>query len=314
LPQNTIQIPSPDEAIRHPVFERAGLEVRVKRDDLIHPQISGNKWRKLKYNLLAYAENGREAVLTFGGAYSNHLLATAAAGAMHGIPTIGLVRGSYADVNNPTLSAARELGMHLHPIDKETWDLRTADGFNAWLHEHYGNVHVVAEGGANYYGVAGAAEILREVAWPYDVVVCGLGTGTTVAGILSALPDGVAVYAVQVLKADPLYADVRRLLWQTTGDEELAYALMAPLHIETRYHGGGYAKRDVTLEQFMRSFYHETGLMTDPVYTGKVFRAVVEEAAAGRWPTGTRILTIHTGGLQGITGYEQRYGVKIFSE
>jgi len=309
---NDLTLPSPLQALRHPVVESAGVKVFIKRDDLIHPQISGNKWRKLKYNLEACSANGREAILTFGGAFSNHILATAAAGNMMNIPTIGLIRGQYADQNNATLSAARAFGMQLHGIDKETWALRNTDGFSAWLHEQHGNVHIIPEGGANYYGVAGAAEIMNEVEQHIDVVALPFGTGSTTAGIAASLKTGQQIFAVQVLKSEPMFGDLTKLLHYYTGDAETTEELLQAVEISNQWHGGGYAKRSVQVEVFMREFYAQTGIVTDPVYTGKMFYALLHEIKNGKWPQGTVILAIHTGGLQGISGYEARYNVKIF--
>lgn len=310
-PPNMLTIPSPPQEISHPICKQYGVRLLVKRDDLIHPEISGNKWRKLKYNIEACKANKRSSILTFGGAFSNHILATAAAGQLHGIPTIGLIRGEHANTENPTLKSAREKGMQIYLFDHETWSLRTTDGFSAWLHEQYGNVHIVPEGGANYYGVAGTAEIMSEVQEQVDVIVVPFGTGTTTAGIAASLKSHQTVFAVQVLKAEPMLADLRKLLYYYLGDSDTTDELLQSVEISNQWHCGGYAKRSEELETFIQEFFKQTGILTDPIYTGKMFYGLFTEIRQGKWAAGTTIMAIHTGGLQGIAGYEQRYRVKI---
>ncbi len=294
-------------------FFQGDAIVWMKRDDLIHPHVSGNKWRKLKYNVHAAQKKDHDTLITLGGAYSNHLAATAAAASLHGMKSIGLIRGNYVDVNNPTLSFCRDQGMELFPLDIETYDLRHSEGFPTWVRDHIGSGFLIPEGGANYLGVNGCSEIVTELEEQPDLIVVPVGTGTTLAGIAMAAHGKCKVLGVQVLKGDGMVDDIQRLLLYTLGDNGFAQeTIEQTVMLNRTFHFGGYARYQDGLLDTMRAFYKITGIKTDPIYTGKMVAAVQQLLLQGKLDDFSKILMVHTGGLQGIRGFEQRYQLELF--
>lgn len=286
-----LRIPSPVHTV---IYQ--GIELLVKRDDLIHEHISGNKWRKLKYNIEQMLVEGKHELLTFGGAHSNHIAATAFAGKLLKLNTVGVIRGGPFDEPSPTLQFAEECGMHLQYISRSEYKDYTQTNKQYAIADYQ---YLVPEGGANELGVGGCEEILNEVIEQYDVVCVDAGTGATAAGIIRSSSSPVVV--VPVLKGeDFLRSQIEGLVKKKATDWQS----------KTNYHFGGYAKTTPVLLEFMNSFYEETGIKTDPVYTGKLFYAVVDMIQRGE--LSGRVLVIHTGGLQGIPAMEQRLGKKIF--
>jgi len=256
--------------------------VAVLRLDLLHPQLSGNKWFKLKYNLLAAQRENKNTILTFGGAYSNHIAATAYACKMLGLKFIGIIRGEAPHVWGHTLLQAKSDGMELHFLPREQYDKKESQSFITSVKERFGNIFMIPEGGNNALGIKGAAEILSSVppGFPsFTHICCAVGTGTTLAGLVSAVNDNQVVMGFPVLKNE-----VR---------------LPSPCRIITGYHFGGYARSSPALFTFMNKFYEDFNIPLDFVYTGKMVYGVMDLISKNYFPAGSNLLVIHSGGLQG---------------
>lgn len=293
---------SPVQEVNDPELKDSGIRLLIKRDDLIHEQISGNKWRKLKYNLREAAEQNHHTLLTFGGAYSNHISATAFAAEKAGFSSIGIIRGE-DDVTNPTLKFARDYGMQLHFVSREYYRRKNDDDFIDELGEKFGRFFLVPEGGANGLGVRGCAEILPEVEKDFNVVCCAAGTGTTLAGLTLSLNENQILFGFPALKGGEFLNDeVIRLM------EESRLRLPSTVNFQliTDYHFGGYAKLKPDLLEFINGFQERTGIPLDPIYTGKMMYGIYNMIWKGRFEKGTTILVIHTGGLQGWQGMKHR--------
>lgn len=287
--------PTPLEELVNGVTAAAGVRLYIKRDDLIHPTISGNKWRKLKYNVLDAKTKGTEALLTFGGAYSNHLYATAAAGQVAGLRTIGIVRGNELDEQaNSTLRFCRDHGMELHFVSRAEYRQRNSEAYLSQVLTRFGNPYLIPEGGTTRLALKGVAEMVVEIQEQLGVmpeyIATAAGTGGTAAGILST---GCNVYAFAVLK-DGLFlaGDIQDLL--------LGCRESGSLVLLTDYHFGGYAKCKPELLAFMDSFKAEFGIQLEQVYTAKMFYGLFELIKMGNFEPGTTIVAVHTGGLQGL--------------
>lgn len=273
----------------------------IKREDLIHPVISGNKWRKLKYNLKEAKKQGIKTLLTFGGAYSNHIHAVAGAANHYNFKSIGLIRGEEHLPLNPTLNAAASLGMELHYIDRTTYRKKDEAAFIETLHDRYGSFYLIPEGGTNAMAIKGAAEIITSLEEPYDYVLLACGTAGTATGVIAGLEDNARTIGVSVLKGDFHMEIINGWL------EKLNLEHLSNWEINLDYHFGGYAKFDATLVDFINSFNAKYRIPLDPVYTGKAFFATVDMITKGFFPSEARVLAIHTGGLQGIKGFNQRF-------
>lgn len=277
------------------------VTLTVKREDLLHPHISGNKFRKLKYNILAAKEEGATALLTFGGAYSNHIAATAAAGSVYGFKTIGIIRGDElvgSTNQNPTLAFAQKNGMELKYISREEYRNKTEPEFIEHLKQLYGNFYLLPEGGTNELAVKGCTEILTDDDALFTHVCCAVGTGGTIAGIInSALPHQ-KVIGFPALKGAGLLNDICK------------FAKIGNWELQEAYHFGGYGKVTQELILFMNRFFTETAIALDPVYTAKLFFGVIDLANKGYFEPNSKILLIHTGGLQGIEGMNKELARK----
>ncbi|MGG7661528.1 1-aminocyclopropane-1-carboxylate deaminase/D-cysteine desulfhydrase [Dyadobacter sp. BHUBP1] len=288
-------VPTPLQRLVNATTEKAEVRLYIKRDDLIHPTVSGNKWRKLKYNLLDARSRGAGAVLTFGGAYSNHLYATAAAGNGLGLKTIGIVRGLELEgKENETLQFCRKQGMQLHFVSREEYRQRHSEAYLLNVSARFGNPYLIPEGGTTELALKGAAEMVDEVkdelaAMP-DYIATAAGTGGTAAGILSA---GASVLAFSVLRGgDFLKEDIHQLLKE--------YKEPGNLTLLTDYHFGGYAKWNSELLAFMQDFRAEFDVQLEQVYTAKMFYGLFDLLKKGYFKAGTTIVAVHTGGLQGL--------------
>jgi 1-aminocyclopropane-1-carboxylate deaminase len=299
----TLQIPSPVQCVQHPIFEKKGISFYIKRDDLIHPEISGNKWRKLKNNLAEAKANGIDTILTFGGAFSNHIAATAATGNREGINTIGIIAGEESSKENPTLKLAETNGMKLHFVSREEYKQKHTDEYRQKLRAQYGNVYIVPEGGANALGSKGCEEIVQEIDVHFDYICCDIGTATTFSGIVNSINEDQYAVGFSVLKGEDKLSDVVREF--TNSDESMNW------HITFDYHFGGFAKRSKELEEFIKGFRQETGVPLDPIYTGKMAYGILDLAKNNFFTKGSTVVMVHTGGLQGIEGYNQRYGADL---
>lgn len=263
------------------------IEVFIKRDDLIHPFISGNKWRKLKGYLEHIKSKGISQIVTFGGAYSNHLIATACAGAIHGVKTKAFVRGDYADVNNPVLTLCRIYGMELCLVSKDKYK-----ELNSFVNPIEQNAFWIKEGGFGDFGTIGCVEIIDELQEKYDHIVCAVGTGTTVAGLLKGVSEKqlkTKVHGIAVLKnASYLESEIEQLVPLTN------------FELHTDFHFGGYAKVNQEITDFIKHFAQRFGILLDPIYTAKMMLATKYLCESGHFKPFEKILCIHTGGLTGL--------------
>lgn len=285
------------EAVDLPELAARGVELSVWRLDRLDAAGSGNKLFKLAEHLRAAAAAGQRRVLSFGGAYSNHIHALAAAGAAAGLATVGVIRGEPAAADNPTLRDARAAGMELHFVPRD-WYRRHADGHDMpALRERFGDCYVIPEGGAGPAGALGCrvlGEAIGARAERPDLVVLPCGTGATLAGLVAGLADACAVLGVAVLKGgDFLREAVQGQLEALGAGHRQRWA------IDTEHHGGGYAKVAPALAEFSAAFSRRTGIPVEPVYTGKMLHALWQDIEQGRFARGTRLLALHTGGLQG---------------
>jgi 1-aminocyclopropane-1-carboxylate deaminase len=297
-----LQIPSPLQKIEDPRFPEWGVEVYIKRDDLIHPFISGNKWRKLRLNIEKFRQGKYEGLVTFGGAFSNHIAATAALGKLQTIPTVGIIRGDELNSSsNDTLKQASENGMELRFVSREKYEERYERIYHEELRRELGNVLLVEEGGANYYGVMGMADMVNELPFEPDYIFCACGTGTTAAGLLAAT-EKTCLVAVSVLRNGGwLKNEIWKLLLLTTFDEESTTEKMNRLQLETGFDFGGYGKHTPELINLMNTFYRNHTIPLDQVYTAKMIAAFYDHLEQGKLKKGSRIILLHSGGTQGTT-------------
>lgn len=284
-----------------PDWQAAGVRLLVKRDDLIHPLVSGNKWRKLKYNISEAQTQQQDTLLTFGGAYSNHLLATAAAGAAYGFKTIGIIRGGPFDNPSKVLQKLMELDMQLHYVSRSAYRLKKEPDFIAKLTNRFGRFYLLPEGGSNDLAVKGCTEILDNLPLVPDFVACACGTGATIAGLSVSASKNTTVVAVPVLKgASFLEQDIGELLTSYASLKEAMLPPYQPIQFEYQYHGGGYAKAPAYLLDFIKDFMAQTGIPIEPVYTGKLFYALHDLLRKGFFLEGSTVLAIHTGPTIGL--------------
>ncbi|MGW0467136.1 1-aminocyclopropane-1-carboxylate deaminase/D-cysteine desulfhydrase [Streptomyces sp. NPDC003027] len=283
------RLPSPLEPVEDERFTRSGLRLLLKRDDLIHPDLPGNKWRKLALNLRA--ADGRP-VLTFGGAYSHHLRATAAAGRLLGFPTTGVVRGDELAGRplNPSLARCAADGMRLVFVDRSTYRSKNDPAvLAALLAGAPPETYVVPEGGSNALAAEGSAELGRELSGAADVAAVACGTGGTLAGLAAGLAPGQRALGVPVLKGGFLGAEIRALQSAAFGGPRGDWSL------DERFHGGGYARTSPALEAFARDFEARHGLAVERLYVAKMLYGLVTLAEEGAFAPGTRIAAVITG-------------------
>jgi len=315
MEEPVFRTPSPLEEVPFGMLNQLGITLYVKRDDLIHPEVSGNKWRKLEHNLAQAIQRGAESILTFGGAHSNHIAATAAAGALFGIRTIGVIRGEEADLDNPTLKFAREKGMRLHTVSRSEFRESENPDYTAMLRQLFGSFYRIPQGGANYYGVQGCMNIMKEIDIYPDRIFVSCGTGTTLSGMALANRSEANIYGIPALKGgDFLLDDIKKNINQVVNDEETETHLMDKVHVLADYHFGGYARTTDDLISFMRFFRKETGIKTDPVYTGKAIYGMVDFARKNPPSNRENWIFIHTGGMQGLPATEAKLGYAIYDD
>lgn len=291
-----LEIFSPVHQLNNKLFDERGLLVYTKRDDLIHPIISGNKWRKLKYLLKEAQHQHKNHLVTFGGAYSNHLMATAGAAARFGFKATGIVRGD--EVNNDTLFMCRLHGMNLIFADRDSYRDK-----QQLFNQYFGNddqAFFIDEGGTSPEAVKGCSELIDELTDTYDHIICAAGTGATAAGIISGIAQNnlnTTCHVVPVLKNGGFIGD------------EICKLAPAPANyqLHTGYHFGGYGKTTGELITFVKQFVADTGILIEPVYTGKMFYALYDLAAKNYFKPGSKVLAIHTGGLWGLLGMKDKF-------
>jgi 1-aminocyclopropane-1-carboxylate deaminase len=294
-----LTLPSPIQRIEHPLPASMGVELWMKRDDLIHPEISGNKYRKLQHNLAQAKVLQLKTVLTFGGAYSNHIAATAAACHALGLNSIGIVRGEDADLLNHTLKQAAAFGMQIIPVSRSTYDRHDDKLYHEELHEQFPETYIVPQGGANYFGVQGCVEILGECPIEPDLICVAVGTGTTLAGLSIASKEHQEIWGFPAIKDGAyLKEEIRKLVYWSLMDESWTSEIMNRIHLQTDYHFGGFGKTSPELKQFVEQFQSQTGIPLDYLYTGKMMYGIWDLLRKEKLRN-KKILVIHTGGLQG---------------
>ena len=274
-------------------LEHPNYSLFIKREDKIHPHVSGNKFRKLKYNLLQAKKDKKETLLTFGGAFSNHILAVAAAGSEHGFKTIGIIRGEELRdkiSDNPTLQKAKDFGMIFEFVSRENYNHKKNPKFITKLEKKFGNFYLLPEGGTNELAIQGCEEILINEDTDFDYVCCAVGTGGTISGIINCSKPSQQVLGFPALKGDFLSEDIRK------------FAMNSNWELITDYHFGGYAKVTEELIVFINEFHQKYKIPLDPIYTGKMVFGVMDLIEKNWFPDNSKILVIHTGGLQGIAG------------
>lgn len=286
--------------------EKKGVEIFVKRDDIIDAHVSGNKLFKLKENFAFAKTSGFETVVTFGGAFSNHIAATATLGQISNIKTIGIIRGEEPTEPNATLSHAQKHGMKLKFISRTEYRQKNELDFLISLKAEFPNALIIPEGGANALGVLGSMAILNEQTQEFNHVVTAMGTGTTFAGLVKAADSNQKITGLPIHKHDKLLEDI--LLFDPSFDEYQSKAF----EIIHGYHFGGYAKWKPELIDFIQKIYGDHQLKLDPVYTGKALFGVFDLIEKGHFEKNSKILFIHTGGLQGVAGFEKRFKISLF--
>lgn len=269
----------------------------IKREDLIHPFISGNKFRKLKYNLEQAKQENQTTLLTFGGAFSNHIAATAYAGKINNFKTIGVIRGEELETKiseNPTLLFAQNCGMKFEFVSRTAYRVKDTEEFILTIREKFGNFYLIPEGGTNELAIKGCEEILNKEDQLYDFVCCSIGTGGTISGLINSAFEHQKILGFPSLKGDFLQKDIRKFAkkenWQLIND----------------YHFGGYGKITIELIDFINQFYKKNTIPLDPIYTGKLVFGVIDLINQNFFPENAKILLIHTGGIQGIDGMNRK--------
>ena len=275
-----------------PLLAMHNVSAGVLRIDKIHATVSGNKWFKLKYSLQQALEQQKKTVVTFGGAFSNHLVATAYACDRLGLQSVGIVRGEAAAVLSPALEDCTRLGMRLHFISRDAY--RQKENAYVEIKEQYPDAYVIEEGGRGKLGVQGAADIMQLIPQnEYSHICCSLGTGTMMAGIINAARTGERVEGFSALKIPDLHNnELQQFIDDATGSKK-------DHTIHYHYHFGGYARKNPQLIHFMNEFYAATGIPLDFVYTAKLMYGVLDLVKTGYFLNGSRLLIIHSGGLQG---------------
>ncbi|MBA6154066.1 1-aminocyclopropane-1-carboxylate deaminase/D-cysteine desulfhydrase [Gelidibacter maritimus] len=264
----------------------------VKREDLIHPYISGNKYRKLKYNVAQAKEERRSTLLTFGGAFSNHIAAVAAVGKEFGFETIGVIRGEeLVDniANNPTLQFAKSCGMKFKFVTREAYRNKISEEFIQNLKSEYADFYLIPEGGTNDLAIKGCEEILLEEDSKFDYICCSVGTGGTISGLINTCRPHQQILGFPALKGDFLREEISK------------FAKNPNWQLITDYHFGGYAKINKEFIGFINQFKSDYNIPLDPIYIGKMMYGVMDLLSKGYFPEASKILVIHTGGLQGIS-------------
>ncbi|WP_299059878.1 pyridoxal-phosphate dependent enzyme [uncultured Polaribacter sp.] len=285
-----------------PILEEKKVALFIKREDLIHSFVSGNKFRKLKYNLQEAKKLKKNAVLTFGGAHSNHIVATAVAGKMVGLKTFGIIRGDELGKNitqtleeNATLREAHENGMKFHFVSRELYRQKTSFGFIEKMKNKWGDFYLIPEGGTNGLAVEGCEEILTKEDKQFDYICSSVGTGGTIAGIIKAKKKKQNVLGFPALKGNFLSEEIKKYVIKDK-----------TWKLQKGYDFGGYAKYDEALIGFINDFNAKTGVLLDPIYTGKMLFGIIDLIKKDTFEQGTKILAIHTGGIQGIQGINKK--------
>lgn len=291
---------SENQQISLPILEEKKIELFIKREDVIHPFVSGNKFRKLKYNLQEATKLKKKSLLTFGGAFSNHIVATAVAGKIAGFKTFGVIRGEELGKNlkktleeNATLREAHENGMKFNFVSRELYRQKTSFGFIEKMKNKWGDFYLIPEGGTNCLAVDGCQEILTKEDATFHYICAAVGTGGTISGLINSAKKKQKLIGFPALKGNFLSEEIKK------------YTIKRNWSLNKEYHFGGYAKYDESLISFINNFKEETGVLLDPVYTGKMLFGIIDLIKKDKFAEGSKILAIHTGGIQGIDGFNQ---------
>lgn len=297
--------PIPTQEIRIPLLEEKGIRLAIRRLDQVHDLVSGNKFFKLKYNLEEAKKQGIDTLLTFGGAFSNHIHATAAAARIEGFRSIGVIRGEETIPLNPTLSFARSEGMYMEYVSREDYRKKTEDFFIHGLKEKFGEFYLIPEGGTNALAIQGTKEILTADDQGFTHVACSIGTGGTFAGLADRIESKQHLLGFSSLKGEFIHQELRELLdlYQISPKEKY--------RIIDNYHFGGYGKYKPELIDFIQRFYSETLIPLDPIYTGKMMFGIMDLINKDFFEKGSNILVIHSGGLQGVAGFNLQFGTEL---
>lgn len=275
------------------VLPNTTVKLYIRREDLIHPFVSGNKFRKLKYNIIEAKKQNHNTLLTFGGAYSNHIAAVAFAGKENGFKTIGVIRGdelSSKISQNPTLKFCQDNGMEFVFVSREQYRLKNTEDFLCNLKNDFDDFYLVPEGGTNDLAVKGCQEILSNEDEMFDYICCAIGTGGTISGIINSSTSHQKVLGFPSLKGDFIKKDIRKFAKKENWD------------IISDYHFGGYGKVSDDLIEFINDFHKKYSIPLDPIYTGKLVFGVIDLINKNYFPEDSKILLIHTGGIQGVQG------------
>ena len=281
--------------LKTPFSKEQEISITVKREDLNHPTVSGNKWWKLKYNLEQALKGKYNTVLTFGGAYSNPIYATAAAAKECGLRSIGVIRGEKVKPLNPTLTFAESMGMHLHYVTREMYKTKNNPEFIQSLEDEFGQFYLIPEGGTNALAIQGceewASQLIDQI--DFDYLCLPVGTGGTMAGMVNIIRSKKIIGFSSLKGGSFLTDEIFRWINQTGNNWE----------IETRYHFGGYGKVNEELIRFIKSFEAEHQIPLDPIYTAKMMYGIIDRIKKNKFKKGAKILVLHTGGLQGRAGF-----------
>ena len=307
----------PLQVVNDAVTEKYGINLFVLRTDLNHPLISGNKLFKLKHNLIEAEKKGKNTILTFGGAFSNHIAATAAAGKEYNFKTIGIIRGEEYSKLNPTLQFAVDCGMRLHYVSRTLY--RNKKELYGYVNQQFSEdkFYLIPEGGSNELGVLGCKEITKQINKKFDYVCAACGTGATIAGIILSLENNQKAIGFQILKAEG-YIQNEVMQWlnyfskeqeeQTNNSEGIC--LQSNWSIDENFHFGGYAKVKPELVEFIYQFEQDNNVPLDYIYNGKMMLGIYDLIRKGFFKRGQTVVAIHTGGLQGNVGFVFR-GIKL---
>ncbi len=291
---------APIQWINDPLLTQKSIRLAIKREDLIHEHVSGNKWRKLKYNFEAAKNNGIDTVLTFGGAYSNHISATAACAAENGFKSIGIIRGhELTPESNSTLRFARSQGMLLKFVTRELYRKKSDKSVLDQLKEEFGEFYLIPEGGTNDEAIRGTSEILNDQCDQFSHICVSAGTGGTAAGIINSAKLNQQVLVFPVVKGSWITNEINQ--WVQGGKHQFWTSI-------DQYHFGGYAKWNEQLIEFINTFKQQHQIPLDPIYTGKMLFGLFDMIKRDYFVKEATLLAIHTGGLQGIQGFNDRFG------
>lgn len=292
---------SENQQIQLPILEEKEIELWIKREDEVHPYVSGNKFRKLKYNLQKAKEEGKTKLLTFGGAFSNHILATAVAAQMEGFESIGVIRGEELGLDlektlnqNATLQKAAENGMQFHFVTRSLFREKLEPSFLESLKNKFGDFYLVPEGGTNELAIKGCEEILTNQDAEFDYICSSVGTGGTISGLINYAKSHQKILGFPALKGNFLNKEIQK--WSQKSEN---------WELISDYHFGGYAKHSEDLIKFINEFMEQTSIQLDPIYTGKMMYGILDRVEKNHFEKGSIILALHTGGLQGIEGFNK---------